>query len=224
MNKVKRISTFLLLLIMTAVIIFLPRFTSGQNEESLLNETIYWKYNTQDNAKITSKQVAQLYSDHSIYIDNYNYTMIYDISKVQQDSAAMFEAVFESDESVCGYMKKLISDGSLQYSCQSSTLIMIDNRPLALNFIDVTITTADGGSLEFTYEEKTKTLIRFSHQSLSYSLDYEEKSDSLLDALNSVIENYYENQLELWSEDYYYQYEYVDEFDWQGYFFSFGII
>lgn len=224
MNKVKWISTFLLLLIITAVIIFLPRFTSGQNEKNLLNETIYWKYDTQDDAKITSKQVAQLYSDHSIYIDAYNYKVIYDISIVQQDAAAMFEAVFESDESVCGYMKKLITEGSMQYSHQSSTLTMIDNRPVALNFIEVTITTADGGTLEFTYEEKTKTLIRFSHRSFSYSLDYEEKNASLLDTFNSVIENYYENQLELWSEDYYCQYEFVDESDWQGYFISFGII
>ena len=41
MNKVKKISVFLLLLIMTVCIVFLPQLMNEQNEERLLNKKIY---------------------------------------------------------------------------------------------------------------------------------------------------------------------------------------
>ena len=72
MNKVKKISVFLLLLIMTVCIVFLPQLMNEQNEERLLNKKIYWDYNMRNTTKITSNQVAELYYNREIGIGAYN--------------------------------------------------------------------------------------------------------------------------------------------------------
>ena len=72
MNKVKKISVFLLLLIMTVCIVFLPQLMNEQNEERLLNKKIYWDYNMRNTTKITSYQVAELYYNREIGIGAYN--------------------------------------------------------------------------------------------------------------------------------------------------------
>ena len=72
MNKVKKISVFLLLLIMTVCIVFLPQLMNEQNEERLLNKKICWDYNMRNTTKITSNQVAELYYNREIGIGAYN--------------------------------------------------------------------------------------------------------------------------------------------------------
>ena len=225
MNKVKKISVFLLLLIMTVCIVFLPQFMSGQNEENLLNKKIYWDYNVRDSTKITSEQVAELYYNREINIVTYNFISLnegnYDASLMKEKSLALFEIVFESNESICEHIKMIITNGSPQYS-QSSTLTKIDNQPIALNFIDVVITSSDG-TFEFVYEEKTKTLISLSCVSLSYYLNYQYDNISFINSLKSAVKDYYEGQLGIDTNEYYYSNELVQKDDMKEYNTEFGI-
>lgn len=225
MNKVKKISVFLLLLIMTVSIVFLPQLMSKQNEERLLNKKIHWDYNMRNTTKITSNQVAELYYNREVGIGVYNDVSDienYEPSLMQEKSFELFETVFENNEPIYEHIKTIITNGTPHYS-QSSTLIKLDNQPIALNFIDVAITSSDG-TFEFVYEEKTKTLISFSCVSFSYYLNYEQKDTSLIDSLEVEVQNYYENQLEIGTNGYYCSNELVDKDSLKEYYTEFGIL
>ena len=226
MNKVKKISVFLLLLIMTVCIVFLPQLLNEQNEERLLNKKIHWDYNMRNTTKITSNQVAELYYNREIGIGVYNDVSLdienYEPSLIQEKSFELFETVFENNEPICEHIKMMIINGTLHYS-QSSTLIKLDNQPIALNFIVVVITSSDG-TFEFVYEEKTKTLISLSCVSLSYYLNYEQEETSLIASLELAVKSYYENQLQLGANEYYCSNELVDKDAMKEYYTEFGIL
>ena len=226
MNKLKIIGIFVILIILTVCIVFLPQLMSEQNEEKLLGKKLYWNYNVHDGTKMTSNQVAELYYNREVRISVYNDVSLdidnYDPSLMQQKSFELFETVFKNDKSICEHIKKIVSNGTPHYS-QSSTLIKIDNQPIALNFIDVVMTSSDD-TFEFIYEEKTKTLISFSCVSLSYYLNYEQKDTSLIASLELAVKNYYENQLQLGTNEYYCSNESIDKDAMKEYYIEFGIL
>lgn len=226
MNKLKIIGIFVILIILTVCIVFLPQLMSEQNEEKLLGKKLYWNYNVHDGTKMTSNQVAELYYNREVGISVYNDVYLdidnYDPSLMQQKSFELFETVFENNEPICEHIKMIITNGTPDYS-QSSTLIKLDNQPIALNFIDVVITSSDG-TFEFIYEEKTKTLISFSCVSLSYYLNYEQKDTSLIASLELAVKNYYENQLQLGTNEYYCSNESIDKDAMKEYYIEFGIL
>lgn len=226
MNKLKKIGIFVLLIILTICIVFLPQLISEQNEERLLNKKIQWDYNIRDTTIVTGKQVAELYYSREISIGVYNDISLdkdhYKLSLMQEKSFELFEAVFESDESICGHIKMIITDGTPHYS-QSSTLIKIDNQPIALNFIDVIITSSND-AIEFVYEEKTKTLISFFCVSSSYYLSYQYDNKSFINSLDAAVKDYYESKLEIDTSKYYYSNESVQKNDMKEYNTEFGIL
>ena len=226
MNKLKKIGIFVLLIILTVCIVFLPQLMSEQNEEKLLKQKIYWDYNIRGGTKITSNQVAELYYNREIRIGTYNDVSLdtenYEPSLIQEKSFELFETVFENNEPICEHIKMMIINGTLHYS-QSRTLIKLDNQPIALNFIDVVITSSDG-TFEFVYEEKTKTLISLSCVSLSYYLNYEQEDTSLIASLELAVKSYYENQLQLGANEYYCSNELVDKDAMKEYYTEFGIL
>ena len=199
---------------------------SEQNEEKLLGKKLYWNYNVHDGTKMTSNQVAELYYNREVGISVYNDVSLgidnYDPSLMQQKSFELFETVFKNDKPICEHIKKIVSNGTPHYS-QSSTLIKIDNQPIALNFIDVVITSSDD-TFEYVYEEKTKTLILLSSVSLSYYLNYQYDNTSFINSLKSAIEDYYESQLGINTSEYYYSNESVQKDDMKEYYIEFGIL
>lgn len=223
MNKLKKIGIFVLLIILTVCIVFLPQLMSEQNEEKLLNQKIYWDYNIRGGTKITSNQVAELYYNREIRIGTYNDVSLdtenYDPSLMQEKSFELFETVFENNEPICEHIKMIITNGTPHYS-QSSTLIKLDNQPIALNFIDAVITLSDG-TFEFVYEEKTKTLISLSCVSSSYYLNYQYDNISFI---KSAVKDYYEIQLGIDTSKYYYSNELVQKNDMKEYSTEFGIL
>ena len=68
MNKLKIIGIFVILIILTVCIVFLPQLMSEQNEEKLLGKKLYWNYNVHDGTKMTSNQVAELYYNREVGI------------------------------------------------------------------------------------------------------------------------------------------------------------
>lgn len=226
MNKLKIIGIFVILIILTVCIVFLPQLMSEQNEEKLLGKKLYWNYNVHDGTKMTSNQVAELYYNREVGISVYNDVSLdidnYDPSLMQQKSFELFETVFKNDKPICEHIKKIVSNGTPHYS-QSSTLIKIDNQPIALNFIDVVITSSDD-TFEYVYEEKTKTLISLSSVSLSYYLNYQYDNISFINSLKSAIEDYYESQLGINTSEYYYTNELVQKDDMKEYYIEFGIL
>lgn len=228
MRKEKKRSVFLVLFLMTVCIVFFPRLISEQNEGNLLNKKIYWNCNTSNNAKITSYQIVELYYNREISIYPYKFVPLeegeYDVTLMRENLLAMFETVFGSSEPLYEYMKAILVNGSLEYA-QSSTLTKVDNQPLALNFIDVTVKNEDS-ILEFTYEEKTKTIICFLYRT-SYPYfdpDYEYEEKLLGDSLGLAVEDYYERQIGSNQSKYYFLNESVEKTEMKGCCLKFGIL
>lgn len=226
MNKGKKIGICIVLLILTVCIVFLPKIASKYNEELLMDKKIYWNYDVRDKTKITSGQVAMLYINRDININKYSAISLdegnYDVSLLQEKSIALFETVFESNASVFEHIKRIITTGSPRYT-QTTTLVKIDNQPIALNFVNVSVATADS-VIEFTYEEKTKTLISLYSLSLSYYLNYRQEDVGFLDSFKAVIKNYYENLLKINISEYYYENQSVEKDSIKQYYIGFGMI
>ena len=106
-------------------------------------------------------------------------------------------------------MDKILSDGNL--TCfQKKVLTVMDNHPVALNLIKVIVATPNG-SLEFMFENKTKTLLSLSYY-LSSSLDnYKTGTESFANDLNSALAVYCKNRLELSIGEYNTEYTIYDQ-------------
>lgn len=225
MKKVRKKGVFLLLFIMTISVVFLPQLISRQNEKNLLQKK-YWNYDMRNSPQIIRNQVAKCYYNREISIGAYSFKSLkeenYDASLMQEKSLELFESVFGGDEPIYEYIKTIIKNGLPQYF-QSSTLIKIDDQPIVLNFIYVKVTD-DNSVLEFTYEEKTKTVMFFSYHSSAYNIDYEYEEQFWEDSFEMAIRNYYENQLKLNSNEYYFSMESIDKEELKNYGATFGIL
>ncbi len=209
MNRIKKIIIFLLLVILTCCVVFIPQLISEQNEGKLLNKTEYRNYNAGNREKVTSEQVARLYHNQEISID-YNMSPINaknsDVSAIQENVEYLVEFTFGKDKVIYNHIKKMLTDSSVDYS-RNSNLIKIDNHPIALNFIVVDIK-KDSAVLEILYEEKTKTIMRFSYDTLEKNFNDEKGFKLFLEKLSLNIKDYYENQLKLNEKEYYFKAEY----------------
>lgn len=199
MNRIKKLTMFLLLAVITVCVVLVPQIINGQSEVRILNKTVYWKYNGRGSTKITSKQVAELYYNSGFIGSVYNSEEYYS-KRISDDSKALFDVVFESNPDICAQMKNIFGSG-LPFYTVSNALTMINNNPIVLNFITVSQKT-QYGIMEFIYEEKTQTLLDFNYTCSFYNDEPE------FDALELSVTNYY-NKLGLSSEQFFFQ-SYLD--------------
>lgn len=208
MNRIKKMSMFFILAILTCCIVFIPQLISGQNEANLLNKTIYRSCNVGNRAKVTSEQVARLYCDREISI-GYNSAPINiensDTSSIRESVQDLVEFIFGENEVICEQIREILTESSVWYS-RNSNLIKIDNQPIALNFIEIVIK-EDTAYLDILYEEKTKTIIRFSYDFLGTVGDSKNDVDLFLEKIELAVKDYYKNLLGLNDGNYYYVFE-----------------
>lgn len=209
-NKIKTIGILTVLMLLTLCFIFLPDFISNQNENTLMNNKTNWNYTPDNNTEISSVQVIRLYQSRNFDCDFiYSTDESFDKSIIVEEAIQLFKTVFESDEYLGEYMDKILSDGNL--TCfQKKVLTVMDNHPVALNLIKVIVATPNG-SLEFMFENKTKTLLSLSYY-LSSSLDnYKTGTESFANDLNSALAVYCKNRLELSIGEYNTEYTIYDQ-------------
>ncbi|MBE6738278.1 MAG: hypothetical protein E7566_06475 [Ruminococcaceae bacterium] len=199
MKILKIIFIFLLLVVLTCSVVFVPQFISGQKEENILNEVIYLNYSAGNRPKLTSKQVARLYHNREVGVIYNSINTYSDYSDASKDLVIeLIEQLFEEDDKVCSYIKQRLADGTFSFT-RSSTLIKIDNQPTALNFVRCYV-----DDFEIFYEEKTKTILRatfdFSDKNFTDDKDY----NSFIENIEYMISKYYEKTLWLMKDEYYF--------------------
>ncbi len=229
MNKLKSIVVILLLLAITAGIVFVPHIISDSGEKKRLNEKTYWNFSAQKTVKITDKQVAALYSKGEINVDVYaNFDSLVSGKnegqnnseyEIKEDIGVLFDIVFKEDEAIRSCMKQMLSNSSIEYS-QTRTLTMVEERPVVLSLVCAVAQTVHG-TIEVTYEQKTHTPISLSYYSV-YPLD--ESNTIKSEVLECVIIDYYKKQLSLSDKQFYVQYEFIDKDDFKNYYFLCGIV
>ena len=204
MRNLKNISILLLLIILTVGVVFIPQFISGQREEKLLNEIVYRDYNAGYRPKLTDKEVARLYHDRKIDINLHllqGSTADNDAEKIQEDVVYLTELLFSKETAMCEPIGAILENNAL--SCfRSSSLILVDNQPTALNFVSCGVKGNDV-VFEILYEEKTKTIIGFLVDSPDHTFNSNEEMDLHVAMIESLINSYFEEQLHLNRDEYY---------------------
>lgn len=171
MNRLRNITTLLLLVIITVCIVLLPQRFDEKREDNLLKGTSFRNLSIRNSVKITRHDVAQLYNQRMIYIEAFAYTPVTsennDIEQIRRDSAEIFSEVFGNESKFTVRLNKILENETMKNSFQKVEIIMFDNHPLALNIYLIQIPYADF-TLQYIYEQKTKTLLNFCFFNFNY--------------------------------------------------------
>ena len=200
MMKWKNIGFLFLLIVLTVGVFCVPPLISEQREEHLLNEIVYRDYNASQRPKLTSEQVARLYYNRQIDIKYNSLQNNNDTEKIQKDVVYLSEFLFNKEPAMCESINTILEDKALSYS-RSSSLILVDNQPTALNFVSCVVKGNDV-VFEIVYEEKTNTIISFWVDSPENPFHSDEEMDSYGASLESLINSYFEEQLHLSRDEY----------------------
>lgn len=201
MMKWKNIGFLFLLIVLTVGVVCVPPLISEQREEHLLNEIVYRDYNAGQRLKLTSEQVARLYYNRQIDIKYNSFQNNNDTEKIQKDVLYLSESLFSKEPAMCESINTILEGKALSYS-RSSSLILVDNQPTALNFVSCVVKENDV-VFEIIYEEKTKTIIGFTIDSLDNTFHSNEEMELYAANIESLIKCYFEEQLHLSQDEYY---------------------
>ena len=201
MKKWKNIGILFLLIILTVGVVFIPQLISEQRVEHLLNEIVYRDYNASQRPKLTSEQVARLYYNRQIDIKYNGLQNSNDVEKIQEDVVYLTEFLFSKEPAMCESINTILEDKALR-CFRSISLILVDNQPTALNFVTCGVKGNDV-FFEILYEEKTKTIIGFSVDSLKNTFHSNEEMELYAANIESLIKRYFEEQLHFSQDEYY---------------------
>ncbi len=195
MKTAKTIIIVFLLVALTCSVVFVPQFLSGQNEKDALDTVTKRSYSAGERTEITSEQVARLYYNNEVVTNETT-----DTSKISVDD--ILDAVFSEDETIYKPMKAIIDNGDVSYT-RENIIVNIDNQPTTLSFVDCYV---DGsyGCCEVVFEEKTNTLISISFSFVMDNFGYIGTVDNYIEEVKSMMTNYYETQLKMGEDEYYY--------------------
>ena len=200
MMKWKNIGFLFLLIVLTVGVVCVPPLISEQREEHLLNEIVYRDYNASQRPKLTSEQVARLYYNRQIDIKYNSLQNNNDTEKIQKDVVYLSEFLFNKEPAMCESINTILEGKALSYS-RSSSLILVDNQPTALNFVSCVVKENDV-VFEIIYEEKTKTIIGFTIDSLDNTFHSNEEMELYAANIESLINRYFEERLHLSQDEY----------------------
>lgn len=160
MNRTKKTALFILLIILTAAVVFVPMAINAYGNSKRLTDKDYWQYNSPE-SKITSRQVADLYHNDEISAGMHFEYGESQRERIIENISAMTDEVFADNIDVKNKIENMILDAKDIYFSRESLLITSDGFPVALNFFNTIIYTGSE-TVDILYEEKTKTLIYFS--------------------------------------------------------------
>lgn len=173
MKIFKKLLCVLLLFSVTALTVLFPELLSRYRTKVRSSKAEYFTINTNNSVKLTSHTVAKLLCKDSNYggtsfnhtsgviLNNAEYTQY----KMSESINLMFERVFSENTELCKHFKNII-DNSIPNTSRDYLLTVHYDRPVALSIINVSYKSGFE-YLDFSFEEKTKTLISLSYVSLS---------------------------------------------------------
>ena len=214
MKKFKSGIAVLLIITVTSVMVLLPKALNNYDENRMLNRTVYWRYDDSTGIQLTRHTVAELFSNADTTTMSYGNSIIinsreYIQKEINTDIDYMFDDVFSENNEVLNYVKDIIGD-EIPTCAKQHLLTVINDRPVVLNLVNVSYKDAFG-VLDFTYEEKTKTLISFCYCIFSIEA-VTNKFDSVLSAkaMQETINNYYKEKLELSDDSFFFRNYFIE--------------
>lgn len=160
MNRFKKTQIYILLVAVTLAVVLLPMAINSLANSGRMGDSESWNYNAPE-SKITSRQVAELYYRGEIKAGlHIEYSGEESKQEAQKSLKLMAEKIF-GESTTAEYILSLSENSDIYYS-RESILVTVDGLPVALNFFNCIIY-SKGITLEVFYEEKTNTLMGFSH-------------------------------------------------------------
>ena len=208
MSKLKTIGMVLMLIVLTFGMVFLPQWIRERSESAILERTETRIFHTESRAKLSAEQIARLYCDHQISVE-YPYDPSGSSTRTDASLAdkkqvcTLLDKILGENEAFSTQLKNALNNDTLTECLRWSTLIKIEDQPFALNFV---LLGAAKGDLffEILYEEKTETIFQLSADVNDTAYGVPEQSDYLFEQTQRLVDAYYQNELRLNTEDYYY--------------------
>jgi len=218
MIKLKYTLTILLLIALAVGVIFAPQLINKHRQEAKLNETVYRDYYAGNRPKLTGEQVARLYYNNEISL-SYNSlaTSIKSTNAIQNNIAEVTKQLFSGNEAIHKLIVDILSGNDITCA-RNNILIKVNDQPTALNFVNYAAY-EEKGFFDILYEEKTKTVIRFSLELLGKRFSSIEEGEHFIKEITSMLYNYYTKQLNL-SNDYFFVINYPSSIRHDGNLFS----
>ena len=204
MRNKKTIGMLLLLAVLTVAVVFVPQLISEGREGKRLNKITYRDYNPAERAKLADTEVARLYVTRQIDIDG-NLRMVdhkgSDTEVIRTEVMELLDRLLGKGTDRSDPFNARIEESTL--SCyRSSCLILVDNHPTALNFVNCCIKEEDFVFV-ITYEEKTKTLLSLAAEPLPMLFSNSAEAERYSTEVESTIKAFFEERLGLQTDEYY---------------------
>lgn len=206
MSKIKKINITLLLVSVTFCIICLPPYLNKQNVSHLISRINNKQLEVHERKRISSYQVAKLYCERKINVESFEEI---DEKYLNENELVIRKSLLEVLANLniveISDKEEIFPQGDI--NCyHNGTLVIVDNQPVALNFMKVTVSSFEKATYyEVIYEEETKTIINLTYMFNdieSIKKDYDvEKTQTLFE---NKIADYYIHELELDDNEYYF--------------------
>ncbi|MGN0251582.1 MAG: C39 family peptidase [Oliverpabstia sp.] len=203
MKLLKNIGIVFLLIVFICSVLFVPQLISGQKKEEKVKEVVTRDSSEDSRTKLTSAQVAQLYDNNDINIDEHSLPVRSennDTKTLRKDVTEVVELLFGEDETICEPFKEMVTDSNISYS-RSSHRIYMDGQPITLDFVTCSFQ-KENGYFEILYEDNTKTILDLSCDGIEITLENIEENHLYPEKVDAIISNYYEKQVLLGQDKY----------------------
>lgn len=206
MRNKKTIGIILLLIVLTAAVVFVPQLISERRETKRIDEVTYRNYYASERAVFTSEQVARLYYDRQIETNN-NLRMVNnksdDAELIRREVTGLLDQMFGKGTDLSDPFNTRIEQSESSLSCyRNSCLILVENHPMALNFVNCCIKENDF-VFEIIYEEKTNTLLGFTVETVTIQFRNSEEREQYSTKVEKQMQELFEDGLGLGPEEYY---------------------
>ncbi len=200
MNK-KGLIALTVILMLTASAVLVPVIMNIAGNASRIDAKELWEYDGSD-SRITASQVAKMFYNNEFASESATQLKYSDERLCNVACDVLKTAI--SNQKLC-HRYQSIAQAKPNYYSVGSILTLIDDRPVALNFIVAEFSLGDE-HLQIYFEEKTKALLYFEHWIYRGTENEQEEvqlNDQILfSQLEELAVEYYEKTLGLTKEKY----------------------
>ncbi len=204
MGNKKTIGIIFLLIVLTMAVVLAPQLISEGRKAKRIDEVTYRDYKASERAQVTGDEVARLYYDRQIDTES-NLRIIDgktdDAELVREEILSQMDLLVGKGPELSEPLVARIAESDMS-GYRGSCLILVDNHPMALNFVDCCIKENDL-VFEITYEEKTKTLLGFAVDASAVQFRSTEEKEQYSTKVVPQIQAFFEDGLNLGPNEYY---------------------
>jgi len=185
-------------LLLTVFVVLFPTITNSVAANSRLNRKSFYEYQATD-TKVTSAQVAKMFYNNE-FASACASSQKYSDERLCSSSKELLKTILGDNGELYNYYAEFCENPPYYYGVDNY-LAVIENRPVALNFIIVEFS-LDTRILQLFFEEKTNTLIYFQHNIYKDEIygEFDEINPigrQIIDSTLTTLKDYYEVSLGL---------------------------